>query len=100
MSFAIVTCPDPCSKCCDNDDLLDIGTVGKEWIHLELLGVVFPVVPVFLSCFVVVIHDAIANGFPRRQDITFDAVLFGMWYSFQEVFFSGKSLEKEVVKGV
>ena len=56
--------------------------------------------PVFFPCFVVVLHDAIVNGFPRRQDITLDAVLLGMWYSFQEEHFIGNRVEKFSMKGL
>ena len=100
MSFAIVACPDPSSKCCDDDNLLDIGATGKVWVNSEVVGVLCPMLPVFLPCFVVVIHHAIVDGFPRRQDITFELNLFRMWYSFQEYVLSGNIEEKTSMKGL
>ena len=56
--------------------------------------------PIFFSGLVILTHDAIANGFPCRHDITRDANLFGMLNSCQEVFCSGNSLLKVCTKDV
>ena len=94
-AFAIVTCPDPCSKSCDNDDFLDIATAIKEWVHFKGGGVGSSVFPVFLMCFVVAVHNSMLNGFPHRQDITLQHISAGRMHSFQKVFCgSGKCCEK------
>ena len=46
--------------------------------------------PVFFPCSIILVHDSIVNGWPRRQDITFDDILFGMWNSFHDFVCSGK----------
>ena len=93
-SFAEVATPDPCSKCCDDDDLFLSCTLFQECVDVELSCVCFPAFPIFFSGLVILTHDAIANGSPRRHDITRDASFFGMWNSLQEFFCSGKVLLK------
>ena len=56
--------------------------------------------PIFFSGLVILTHDAIANDFPSRHDITRDASFFGMWNSCQEVFCSGNILLKVCKKDV
>ena len=96
--MTVVTCPDASSESCDDDDLLCARAAVEVWVNLEVCGIFFPMVPIFFSCFIIVSHDPIANGFPRRQDITLEDILFGSWHSFQEPDCSGNSDEKTVRK--
>ena len=56
--------------------------------------------PVFFSFFVVLVHNSIANGCPRRHDITRKNIFVGRMNSFQELFCSGNIDEKIVIKGL
>ena len=57
-------------------------------------------VPVFLSVFVILVHNSIFNGLPSRQDMTFDLVLLGRLNSFHESLCSGNLLLKSCENGV
>ena len=99
-TLAVVACPDGSSKGCDDDDLLSACAGCEVWVDFEITGVLFPVVPIFFSCFVIVDHNPIANDLPRRQDITLYDIFLGIWNSLQEVFCRGKSEENTVRKGL
>ena len=98
--MTVVTCPDASSESCDDDDLLCARAAVEVWVNLEVCGIFFPMVPIFFSCFIIVSHDPIANGFPRRQDITLYASFLGIWYSFHEQFCIGKREENVVMNGL
>lgn len=53
--------------------------------------------PIFFSCPGILCHNAIVNGSPRKQDITFENIFGCMWNSLQEFFLSGKR-ELKVVR--
>ena len=97
----VVTCPDPCSESCDDDNLLCFCAVVEVWGFMEELAVFLPCLPVFRPCCGIFIHDARLNCSPRRHDITREESFCGKRKSVQEVFCGkGKSLEKERAKDV
>ena len=55
-------------------------------------------IPVFFSCFGILSHNPIVDSSPRSTDITLEKSFWGRWYSFQELFFSGKDRLKVWMK--
>jgi hypothetical protein len=101
IAETVVARPHPRSESCDEDDLLCFGAVCEVRMLPEGRSVIGPVSPIFFSCFVIFVHDAIGNAVPRRQDITRELHFSGSWNSFQQLFCGrGKCLEKTVRKGL
>ena len=67
---------------------------------MEGVGVVFPVVPIFLSCFGICVHDAKVDGFPSSKEVTRELNFFGSWYSFQEWFCLRGNIDENVLRKV
>jgi hypothetical protein len=86
MSSTVETCPDPCSKSCDDDALFNGSGAGEEWIFLEHSGILCPVLPVFFPTCGSRSSDSIVNCSPRKQDITREVSFLGSVNSFQQFF--------------
>ena len=64
----------------------------EVWVFVKGCAIAGPMFPVFFPVLGILIHDAMANGFPRRQDITREHSFSPKWHSFQEASCgSGKS---------
>ena len=56
--------------------------------------------PIFFSFFVVLVHNSIANGCPRRHDVTRENIFVGTVYSFHESYCRGNNVLNVCRKGL
>ena len=85
MAFAVETCPDPSSKCCE-DQVSDEGMRKlEEGVNFNLFCILAPFLPIFLSSFGSRHHNSKVNCFPCRDDITHEVNFCGKQNSSQEV---------------
>jgi len=91
--LTVEACPDPRSKCGDDDGLFVYIFVTEGGVLSQLGTVRDPVFPVCLLCFGSLSNNAIVNCSPRTQDINREMVFGRSWYSIQEAFYgNGKVL--------
>ena len=75
----VETCPDPCSKGCEEDDAFKFGRIVEQWAFLPGPAVCLPVAPILASIPFSRRSDAMLDASLRTHDITREKSSGGTW---------------------